>query len=50
MMQAALSRHDAASLSRLLEAVFEVDGSVKGFADGKPWDNLEQLVTDLCRI
>jgi DNA polymerase-3 subunit delta len=49
MMQAALTRHDADSLSKLLEAVFAVDGSVKGFADGKPWDNLEQLITDLCR-
>jgi len=49
-MQAALARHDARSLSRLLETAFEVDGSVKGFAAGKPWDNLERLVTGLCRV
>ena len=50
VMQAALARHDAESLSRLLELAFTVDGSVKGFAAGKPWDNLERLVTGLCRI
>ncbi len=49
VMQAALSRHDADSLSHLLEDVLTVDGSVKGFADGNPWDNLERLVTGLCQ-
>jgi DNA polymerase-3 subunit delta len=48
-MQAALARHDSASLSLLLEQAFQVDGSIKGFADGRPWDNLERLVTGLCR-
>jgi len=50
VMQAALARHSADSLSALLETAFQVDGSVKGFADGKPWDNLERLVIGLCRI
>jgi DNA polymerase-3 subunit delta len=50
LMQAALSRHDTDSLSRLLEQAFEVDGSVKGFADGRPWDKLESLVRNLCRV
>jgi DNA polymerase-3 subunit delta len=49
-MQAALARHDMHSLSLLLEQAAEVDGSIKGFADGKPWDNLERLVTGLCRV
>lgn len=49
-MQAALVRHDTNSLSLLLEQAALVDGSIKGFADGKPWDNLERLVTRLCRV
>jgi DNA polymerase III subunit delta len=50
IMQAALSRHDANSLSLLLEQASQVDGSIKGFAGGKPWDNLERLVTGLSRV
>jgi hypothetical protein len=34
----------------LLEQAATVDGSIKGFADGKPWDNLERLVLGLCRV
>jgi DNA polymerase-3 subunit delta len=49
-MQAALARHDSESLSLLLEQAATVDGSIKGFADGKPWDNLERLVLGLCRV
>ena len=49
LMQAALARHNLASLSLLLEQAATVDGSIKGFADGKPWDNLETLITDLCQ-
>jgi len=49
-MQAALARHDTLSLALLLEQAALVDGSIKGFADGKPWDNLERLVLGLCRI
>jgi DNA polymerase-3 subunit delta len=50
LMQAALSRHNSDSLSLLLEQAATVDGSIKGFASGKPWDKLEMLVTGLCRI
>ena len=50
LMQAALSRHSGDSLSRLLEQALTVDGSIKGYAGGKPWDNLEDLVTSLCRV
>jgi DNA polymerase-3 subunit delta len=49
-MQAALARHDSTSLAALLEQASEVDGSIKGFAEGKPWDNLERLVLGVCRI
>ena len=49
LMQAALSRHDTDSLAHLLEQAALVDGSIKGFADGKPWDNLETLIADICR-
>ena len=50
LMQAALARHDASSLSMLLEQAAVVDGSIKGFAGGKPWDNLETLITGICQI
>jgi DNA polymerase-3 subunit delta len=50
LMQAALARHNTDSLSRLLEQAAAVDGSIKGFADGKPWDNLETLIADICQI
>jgi DNA polymerase III subunit delta len=50
LMQAALARHDTHSLSLLLGQSALVDGSIKGFADGNPWDNLERLVLGLCRI
>jgi DNA polymerase-3 subunit delta len=49
-MQAALARHDTDSLSLLLQQAAQVDGSIKGFADGKPWDNLERLVLGLCNV
>lgn len=49
-MQAALARHDSNSLSLLLEQASQTDGSIKGFAGGKPWDNLERLVTGICRV
>lgn len=50
LMQAALARHDPASMAMLLERSVKVDGSIKGFAGGKPWDNLEDLVMGLCRV
>ncbi|MCB1677413.1 MAG: DNA polymerase III subunit delta [Halioglobus sp.] len=49
LLQGALVRHDRHSLSLLLERAATVDGSIKGFADGRPWDNLETLILDLCR-
>lgn len=49
VMQAALKRHDAASLDRLMTLAARADGSIKGFADGRPWDNLESLVLSLSR-
>ena len=48
LMQAALTRHNTHSLSLLLEQAARADGSIKGFADGKPWDNLSRLVITLC--
>ena len=48
-MQAALMRHNTNSLSLLLEQAALTDGSIKGFAAGKPWDNLARLVVALCR-
>ena len=49
-MQAALARHNSSSLSLLIEQAMQVDGSIKGFAVGKPWDNLERLVLNLCQV
>jgi DNA polymerase III subunit delta len=49
LVQAALSRHNGNSLSLLLEQAVTVDGSIKGYAGGKPWDNMEKLLTSLCR-
>ncbi len=50
LMQAALARHTVDSLARLLEQALAVDGSIKGYAQGKPWDNLEDLITSLCSV
>ncbi len=47
LMQGALSRHTGQSLDALLEQAFRVDGSIKGYADGSPWDHLETLILDL---
>ncbi len=48
LLQGALARHDRDSLHHLLEQATAVDGSVKGYAPGKPWDHLESLVVALC--
>jgi DNA polymerase-3 subunit delta len=48
-MQDALARHNSNSLALLLEQASAVDGSIKGFGGGKPWDNLERLVMGLCK-
>ncbi len=47
LMQGALARHSSRSLVALLEQAARADGSIKGYADGAPWDNLETLVVDL---
>jgi DNA polymerase III subunit delta len=47
-MQAALARHNSASLTHLMEQALAVDGSIKGYAAGKPWDKLESLIAGLC--
>lgn len=44
LLSHALSRHNTASLTRLTHLASQADGSIKGFADGKPWDNLALLV------
>ncbi len=44
LMQSALQRHNRGSLIRLLSQAAATDGSIKGFADGRPWDQLERLV------
>jgi len=48
LLKSALSRHTANSLTELLTLATKADGSIKGFADGKPWDNLAALVLTLC--
>lgn len=48
LLQGALNRHDPDSLHQLLEQATAVDGSIKGYGTGKPWDHLESLVTALC--
>lgn len=49
LMQGALARHNLESMSGLLEMAVKADGSIKGYAGGRPWDNLEDLVIGLCR-
>ncbi len=48
LMSAALSRQDGPGLQRLLERATAVDGSIKGFAPGRPWDRLESLLSAFC--
>ncbi len=47
LIQRALQRHTRSSLDRLQSLAYAVDGSVKGFADGDPWDHLESIVAEL---
>ena len=47
LLQGALQRHDSGSLTELLQQLSDADGSIKGFADGNPWDRLEDLVLQL---
>jgi DNA polymerase III subunit delta len=50
LMQAALSRHNSDSLADLIEQTAMVDGSIKGYAGGSPWDKLERLLASLCKV
>ena len=50
LMQSALARHTGESLAALIEQAALVDGSIKGYADGNPWDRLERLVASLCGV
>jgi DNA polymerase-3 subunit delta len=47
LMQSACERHNPAALANILDIAAKADGSIKGFADGKPWDNLESLILAL---
>jgi len=47
VVQQALQRHSSDSLGRLLAQLAVADGSIKGFADGRPWDHLEGIVVVL---
>jgi DNA polymerase-3 subunit delta len=47
MVKAALSRHSIGTLTQLLKHAAQTDGSIKGFASGRPWDNLAALITGI---
>lgn len=49
LIQSAFQRHDSSSMLNLLNLASTTDGSIKGFADGKPWDNMSSLVVALSR-
>ena len=47
IISAALGRHSAAAAAELLQQAALVDHSIKGLADGDPWDRLGQLLLNL---
>ncbi len=47
LVQGACERHNPAALANIVDLAAKADGSIKGFADGKPWDNLESLILAL---
>jgi len=49
VMAAALSRHTLGDLAQLLHQANIADQSIKGLADGNPWDHLSRLTLDLAR-
>ncbi|MFK7831417.1 MAG: DNA polymerase III subunit delta [Congregibacter sp.] len=49
ILQAALGRHNTQSIESLLTLAARIDGSVKGYADGNPWELMEWLVLGLAR-
>jgi len=48
-LQAALARRDGDGWAQLLALALKVDGCIKGYAPGAPWDELENLVLGLSR-
>lgn len=49
MMQAAMSRHSVASAEALIALAAHIDGCIKGYAQGDPWQHMEWLVLRLAR-
>ena len=47
VLQAALERHTVASCDHLLALAGRVDGSIKGYASGNPWELLDLLLLGL---
>jgi len=47
VLQAALGRHSEQSAARLLRLAAHVDGCIKGYASGNPWDAMELLLLAL---
>jgi len=47
IVTAALQRHDSHALAELLQAASHADQSMKGLADGNPWDHLSRLILEL---
>ncbi|MEE4659286.1 MAG: DNA polymerase III subunit delta [Halieaceae bacterium] len=43
----ALQRHHSHALAELLQAASNADQSIKGMADGNPWDHLSRLILEL---
>lgn len=49
IVSAGLARHSKQALADLLHQASQADHSIKGLADGNPWDRLSQLVLELGR-
>jgi DNA polymerase III subunit delta len=49
MVKSALSRHNVNTLSTLLAQALATEGSIKGFSEGGPWDNLAALITAIAQ-
>ncbi|WP_116367324.1 DNA polymerase III subunit delta [Parahaliea mediterranea] len=47
LVQGALNRHNLDALGELLQLAAAIDGSIKGYAQGRPWNGLERLVARL---
>lgn len=49
VIQAAMRRHSVASCEALLSLASHVDGCIKGYAQGDPWEQTEWLVAGIAR-